>query len=134
MKVKLETDTIRTIAVFEKVTKVHAKDCIITDDCIYFLVNQDKIGLAIGKNGSVAKELKNVLGRNIKIFAHSEEPEALIKNMIPNVKNIHMNNGSVIITIPANEKVNIIGKNGRNIKAIKTIMDRHFGIKDLKIR
>ena len=29
MSVKLETHTIRTIAAFEKMTKVHAKDCLI---------------------------------------------------------------------------------------------------------
>ncbi|MBU0898833.1 MAG: NusA-like transcription termination signal-binding factor [Nanoarchaeota archaeon] len=134
MTVKLETNTIRTIAAFEKLTKVHAKDCLITDDCIYFLVNQNKIGLAIGKNGSVAKEVRRILGKPIKIFAYSSDPKELIKNMIPNIKNLQINNESMMLTIPPDEKITVIGKNGRNIKIIKSIMDRHFGIKNLKIR
>ena len=61
MAVKLGIDSIRTIALFEKITNVHAKDCLITDDCVYFLVDPDKIGLAIGKNGSVIKEVRKSL-------------------------------------------------------------------------
>ena len=134
MNIKLETDTIRTIAFFEKLTKVHAKDCLMTEDCIYFVVNQKKMGLAIGKNGSVAKEVTKNLGKPIKIFAYSDNPEDMIKNMVPNIKNLNINNGSMIITLPPREKVAVIGKNGNNIKAIKSIMNRHFDIKNLKLR
>ena len=57
MTVKLETDTIRIIAAFENLTKVHARDCLVADNCIYFMVDADKIGMAIGKNGAVIKEI-----------------------------------------------------------------------------
>ena len=69
MSIKLETDAIRTIALFESMTKVHAKDCLITDSCIYFLVEQSKIGLAIGKSGMVIKNVKRALNKNVKIFS-----------------------------------------------------------------
>ena len=42
MAVKLETEDIRNLAAFEKITKVHARDCIITDNCIYFLVDSKR--------------------------------------------------------------------------------------------
>ena len=38
MTVKLCTDSIRIIALFENITNVHAKDCIIMDNSIYFVV------------------------------------------------------------------------------------------------
>ncbi|MFH1445408.1 MAG: NusA-like transcription termination signal-binding factor [Nanoarchaeota archaeon] len=134
MSVKLKTDDIRTIAVFENMTKVHAKDCIITDDCVYFLVDQKKIGLAIGKNGVIVREVRNALGKPIKIFAYSSNPKELISNMIPNIKNLDFSGDSMTITIPAEEKMGAIGKNGKNIKIIKSIMERHFNIKNVKIR
>jgi N utilization substance protein A len=134
MAVKLGIDSIRIIALFEKMTNVHAKDCLITDDCVYFLVDPDKIGLAIGKNGSVIKEVRNSLGRQIKLFGYYDNPEDMIKNMVPNIKSMNMNNGSMVISIPPEDKVAVIGKNGRNIKAIKEIMMRHFSIKYLKLR
>lgn len=134
MAVKLGIDSIRTIALFEKMTNVHARDCLITDDCVYFLVDPDKIGLAIGKNGSVIKEVRKSLGRQVKLFGYYNNPEDMIKNMVPTIKTMNMNNGSIVISIPPGDKVSVIGKNGRNIKAIKEIMMRHFSIKYLKLR
>ena len=58
----------------------------------------------------------------------------MIKNMVPTIKSMNMNNGSIVISIPPEDKVSVIGKNGRNIKAIKEIMMRHFSIKYLKLR
>ena len=44
MSVKLGTDSIRNIAAFEKITEVHAHDCLITEECVYFLVDPEKVG------------------------------------------------------------------------------------------
>lgn len=134
MAVKLGIDSIRTIALFEKITNVHAKDCLITEDCVYFLVDPHKIGLAIGKNGAVIKEVRKSLGKQVKIFGYSDKPEDMIRNMIPNIKNLNFNNGIMVITVSLEDKVAVIGKNGRNIKAIKEIMERHFSIKHIKLR
>lgn len=134
MAVKLGIDSIRTIALFEKITNVHARDCLITEECVYFLVDPEKIGLAIGRNGLVIKEVRNVLRRQVRIFGYSDSPEEMIKNMIPNIKSMTFNDGSMVITVPASDKVAVIGKNGRNIKAIKEIMKRHFSINHLKLR
>ena len=65
MAVKFETQSIRTLAYFEKKTNVHARDCIITDDCIYFLVEPEKIGMAIGKSGSIIKDVRKAFGKNV---------------------------------------------------------------------
>lgn len=134
MAVKLGIESIRIIALFEKITNVHARDCLITEDCVYFLVDPEKIGLAIGKNGAVIKDVRKILGRQVKLFGYYDKPEEMIKNMVPNIKNMSFNDGKMIISIPPQDKVAVIGKNGRNIKAIKEIMKRHFSINYLKLR
>ncbi len=134
MTVKLGTTTIRTIAAFEHVTNVHAKDCVITENCVYFLVDSSKIGMAIGKNGSVVKELRKRLGKYVKVFGYSDNPETLIRNMIPNIKNIEMSNGIITITIPSHEKLLVIGKNGNNIKALNEIVSRHCSAKRVRVK
>jgi NusA-like KH domain protein len=134
MSIKLETDVIRTIALFEKLTKVHAKDCLMTDSCIYFLVDQSKVGLAIGKNGSVIKNVKRAFNKNIKIFGYGDTPEEMIKGLIPDPKGVNMSDGSMVVSISPQDRVNVIGRNGENIKAIREIMRRHFSIENLKLR
>ncbi len=134
MVVKIETDAIRIIALFESITKIHAKDCIIEDKCIYFLVDQEKIGLAVGKNGSVIKEVKKVLRKDVRVMGYPDNPEDFIKSQIPSVKSIQVSDGSLILSVPSRERVNVIGKSGRNIKIMKEILKRYFKIKDVKLR
>ena len=133
MSIKLETEAIRTIAAFERVTKVHARDCLITDNCIYFLVEVGKVGLAIGKNGSVIKEMRRVLGRPIRIFGYSENPEDMIKSITP-VKTVKLEDDSLVVTIQPKDRVLIIGKNGETIRVVRDFLKRHYNINNLKLR
>jgi N utilization substance protein A len=132
--VKLSTENVRTITAFENITKVQPKDCIITENFVYFLVDSKKMGLAIGKNGSVIKEVKRVLGKPIKIFAHYDSVEEFLKKIIPNVRSIDINDNGIIVSAPQSEKLTIIGKNGENIKVIREILKRHFGVENFKLR
>ncbi|MBI4175830.1 MAG: NusA-like transcription termination signal-binding factor [Candidatus Aenigmarchaeota archaeon] len=134
MGVKLETQTIRIIALFEKMTKVHARDCIEMDNCVYFLVDPAKVGLAIGRNGEVIKGVRNILGKTVKVFGYYSTPEDMIKNLIPGIKNIEFSNGSMTVSVPLKDRTSVVGRNGANIRAIKEIMNRHFSIKNFKLR
>lgn len=134
MAVKLGTQSIRTIAAFEKMTSVHARDCIIMEDSIYFLVNPGRIGLAIGRNGSNIREVSRAFGKNVRLFEYHSDPEDMLRAMIPSLKGIEMGKETVSLTIPPEDRVTVIGRSGRNIKAIKEIMLRHFSIKNIKLR
>jgi N utilization substance protein A len=134
MSVKLGTESIRTIAAFEKMANVHARDCLIMEDSIYFLVDPGKIGFAIGRNGSNIKEISKSFGKTVRLFAYHKEPGDMLRAMLPNAKNIDVGKESVSLTVPASERVAVIGKGGRNIKAIKEILKRHFAIKNVKLR
>ena len=133
MAIKLETEAIRTIAAFERVTKVHARDCLMTENCVYFLVDVKKIGLAIGKNGSVIKEMRRILGRPVRIFGYSENPEDMIKSIAP-VRSIKMEDDSMVVTIQPKDRVLMIGKNGETIRAVREFLKRHYNINNLKLR
>ena len=134
MSIKLATQNIRDIAVFESMTRVHAKDCIRSDSCVYFMIEPGKSGLAIGKNGMIAKSVGRVLGKPVKIFEFAPDLETMLKNMIPSVKGIELNEDSVTISIPQTDRSVVIGRSGQNIKAMKEFLKRHFKINYLRLR
>lgn len=134
MQVKLSTENIRLIALFEKVAKVHAKDCLITESSIYFLIQPDMMGMAIGKNGENIKQLKRISGKNVKIFAYSANLEEFIKNIIPSIKGLDVNGKNVSVSVGREEKLTVIGRNGENINAIRDILKRHFGVENFKLK
>ncbi|MEM5812193.1 MAG: NusA-like transcription termination signal-binding factor [Candidatus Aenigmatarchaeota archaeon] len=134
MPVKLSNDSIRMIAAFEKITEVHAIDCLIKEGCIYFVVSPEKIGLVIGRNGKVIRELRKVFGRPVRVFGYYDTPEAFLRGVFPSAKIIETGNKRITLTIPEEERISAIGKNGENINAVREIMNRHFSIKSLKIK
>jgi N utilization substance protein A len=134
MSIKLATQNIRDIAVFERITRVHAKDCIRADSYVYFMIEQGKSGLAIGKNGKVAKSVGKVIGKPVKVFEFATDVEAMVKNMIPMVKSVEVDGDSVTVSIPKTDRSVVIGRHGQNIKAVKEFLKRHFKINYLRLR
>ncbi|MCK4714008.1 MAG: NusA-like transcription termination signal-binding factor [Candidatus Aenigmarchaeota archaeon] len=134
MTIKLQTQNIRDIGVFERVTNVHVKDCIRDENCVYFMIETGKSGLAIGKNGAVIKNVSRVLGKTVKIFEFAQDAETMVKNMIPTAKNVEVGNGSVTVTLPNSDRSVVIGRGGRNIKVMKEFLSRHFKINYLRLR
>jgi len=61
--IKLSTDQMRLMSLFQNVTKATARDCVEdeTQDKIIFVVQEGKMGLAIGKGGSNIKSLKSII-------------------------------------------------------------------------
>ncbi len=134
MTVKLETETIRVMALFESVTKVPAKDCIINEDAAYFLVNPAKVGMAVGKDGMLAKELSRKLRKPVKVLGYFETAEEFIRHAIPGTQEVQAVNGSVMVTVGIQDRTRAIGRNGSNIKMVKEILNRHFGITSVRLR
>jgi N utilization substance protein A len=134
MTIKLQTQNIRDIGVFERMTKVHVKDCIRDDSCVYFMIERGKSGLAIGKNGAVIKSVSRVLGKTVKVFEFAPDLDTMVKNMIPTAKGVETAKDSVTVTIPNSDRSVVIGRSGRNIKVMKEFLNRHFKINYLRLK
>ncbi|MBI4181648.1 MAG: NusA-like transcription termination signal-binding factor [Candidatus Aenigmarchaeota archaeon] len=134
MDVKLSTENIRAIVLFEKVTHVSPKDCLIAEHALYFLVEKSEMGMAIGKDGVNIKQLRRIAGKHIKIFAYADTAEEFLKNVIPTLKSLDVQDGVVSVTVPQQDKLTVIGKAGENINAIRAILKRHFGVETFKLR
>ena len=82
--IKLSTDQMRLISLFQNVTKATARDCLDDEkqDRIIFVVNEGKMGLAIGRGGSNIKSLQNILKRNVELVEHFDDPIKFLKNIL----------------------------------------------------
>jgi len=138
MTVKFDTETIRLITFFENFTGVSVKDCLIGDNCIYFIVEEGKVGIAIGKNGSSVKNVERMVGRSVKLLEFSNDLNVFVKKLIPQVNEIKVRNenGRVIVDIKVEKKNRalVIGRGGRNLKVFKKLLQRTHNINELIVR
>ena len=141
MTLKLNTENIRYINIFEDITGTKVKDCIVDNEMnkIIVVVEQGKIGRAIGKGGSNIKKIKRLLNKNIEIIEYSSDIMEFVTNIMGNicVKNVRIleKNGKkcVYIEVPQKEKGIAIGKRGQRIKKVKMLLRRNQNIDDVVI-
>lgn len=139
MNVRFDTETIRTIKVFEEITGVNVRDCVVTDDWAYFVVEEGKAGLAIGKNGKTIKKAQKSLDKHVKVYEYSSDPEKFIRNLVPaKVEDINIKDNSssrtVYIQVGSESKPKVVGREGKNIKIIERFLKRSSDITAIKVR
>ncbi len=140
MTLTLDTETIRLITLFENVTGAPVKDCLVDNEnnTVYFIIDEGRAGVAIGKNGNNVKNVENLIKKNIKIFEFSKDLSAFVKNLIPQVIQVKIRNENdkVVVEIKVEKKNRavVIGRDGRNIKLYKELLQRNHHVDDLVIR
>ena len=140
--IKLSTDQIRLMSLFQKITKVTAHDCVDDEkqDRLIFVVNTGKMGLAIGKGGSNIKSLNNMLKRNVELVEYFDDPTKFLKNVfnpkfINEVKISTKPDGSLqaMVMVDPVKKGIVVGREGRNAERARLLAKRYFDISSVLI-
>lgn len=130
---EFDRKTIQRIAIFENFTGTEVRDCVSDEKGIYFLVENGKAGLAIGKRGKLIKTAQRMFGKEIRVFEYDKDPERFIKNLIPEAEKINVNKKSATINIDSRKRGKVIGKGGSKIKKIRELIKRNLSVEKLKI-
>jgi len=123
----------------DAVAKVSARDCFVEGDNVVFLVPENEMNRAIGKNGSTVELLTKRLGKRIELFEYSEKPEkffekAFFKAKLEKVEIREMKENKIaIISVDAANK-KIILQNMRRLRRVKEIAKRNYDIEEVRIR
>jgi len=140
--IKLTTDQLRLMSLFQNVTGATARDCVEDEkqDRVIFVVNAGKMGLAIGKGGSHIKNLQNIIKRNIELVEYSEDPTVFLKNMLNAklVSEVKMNKRAdgtmqAIVIVDPKKKGIVVGREGRNAEKARLLAKRYFEITSVLI-
>tara|TARA_B100002003_G_C13814575_1_gene401337 strand:+ start:231 stop:644 length:414 start_codon:yes stop_codon:yes gene_type:complete len=134
-KIRYDINIIKYISLFETLVRVNVKDCIDTNP-LTFVVEQNYIGRAIGKNGVNVKRLERMFNRKIKILEFNPEVLQFVKNVISPLKGDELSkkDNTIIINVKDNtSKALLIGRESQNIKNTTQIVKRHFEIDDIKV-
>ena len=142
VRIRLNTDEIKYMNLFESMTGAGVKDCIVEEDgsAIGFLVKKGDMGLAIGKGGVNIERVKKAINKDVWVMEFSDDLEEFMRNMFQpaKIRTIRINDedGVKIATIEVSKKDTrrVIGQNGSKIKAAKKLAERHFNVGDIKVK
>lgn len=137
MKIKFNPEHIKFISLFEKITRVPAKDCIIDENSIIFIVKTGDGSKAIGKGGINAKNLEKMLAKRIKITELSEDAPTFIGNLCYPLRGLEISQeGDDIVIIGPDVKTKglLIGRNSQNLKKLENTAKRYFKFNSIKVK
>lgn len=140
--IKLTTDQMRLMSLFQNVTGATARDCVEDEkqNRVIFVVNTGKMGLAIGKGGSHIKTLQNLVKKNVELVEYNEDPEIFLKNLLNNklVSDVKINKKpdgtkQAIVMVDPKKKGIVVGREGRNAEKARLLAKRYFEISSVLI-
>jgi N utilization substance protein A len=141
-EIKLTSEELGLMAVFQNVTGVSSRDCVIdpAGDRIIFVLEKEFMGQAIGKKGQTIANLEDVIAKPIELVEYSDDPKEFIKNALGtrNVIDAKVNekaDGSKvgIVTVSVRNKGAVLGRGGRNAERARILAKRYFGIEHIHI-
>ena len=138
-EVTLTGDTLRHITLFENITGTRVKDCVDTEDKLIFVVENGQGSRAVGKKGEHVIKLKNLTGKDIQVIEYSDDPETFVKNVFHTYQvqsvTIEMRGNIVHATVKVDptSKGKAIGKNGKNLRIARDIVNRHHNIQSISV-
>jgi transcription termination/antitermination protein NusA len=141
-KIKLTSDELRLMSLFQNITGAVARDCIVDDrmDRVIFVVNKGQMGLAIGKGGSTIKQLQNVVSKKVELVEYSDDPSAFLSNVLNSemINEIKINDKfdgtrQAVVVVDQRKKGAVVGKEGRNAEKARLLAKRYFQISTVMI-
>ena len=140
--VKLSQTEMQYITILQGIVNVTIKECIVDeeDNKVIFVVSGGQAGLAIGKRGMNINKLKEMIAKDVEIIEHSSDPAKFIRNcflpiIIREVIFLDRRNGkAATVEVDNKDKGRAIGRSGKNINKVKSLVLRQFDIVDVMIK
>ena len=140
--IKITENEMKYISLLENMTGATIVDCIVDEnkDAVIFAVKKGEVGLAVGRGGEKIKRFRRMTNKQVEIFEYINDPEKFVRNALKpaRVKEMRLVDrvcGSRIamVTVESKDKGIAIGKNGQNIKKIRFLAKRYFGLETIVI-
>ena len=116
-------------------TGAKVKDCI-SNEKLIFIMEENEMGRAIGRNGANIRRMENTLKKKIKLAEFSNDVLQFVKNMIYPIEALDIGQEDGVITIhgkDTNSKAMLVGRERKNINHLSSIVKRYFEIKEIKV-
>jgi N utilization substance protein A len=132
--VRLNNEETKKILFFQQITGAAARDCVEDNEIMVFVVAEGDIGRAIGKGGRNIGALERAMRKKVVLIEYSSDPIKFTENIFfPTSLKVSIDDKKVTIAVDNEERKHVIGKEVKKIKLARMLLERHFGINEIKV-
>jgi N utilization substance protein A len=130
---------IAALQLMELVSRTGAavRDCILQEGEAVIIVEPGEAAKAIGRHGANVRRLEQLTRRRIRIAEYSPDVVSFIKGLVQplELRDAAVEDGIVVLTAADSETRGLlIGRSARRLRALEAVVQRHFPIKEIKVR
>ena len=141
-EIKLTSDQLGLMSIFQNMSGATVRDCIVDDKLgrLIFIINKGQMGLAIGKKGATIQNIERVVKKPVEVVEWSDDPAEMIRNSLDPrfVGEVRISDrldgtkGASVVVDPR-KKGAVLGRGGRNAEKARLIAKKYFDIANLQI-
>jgi transcription termination/antitermination protein NusA len=141
-EIKLSSDQLSLMSLFQGMTGATARDCVIDDrrNRVIFVIAQGQMGLAIGKDGASVKKIERTVRRPVEVVEWADDIEGLVRNslgpkFVQEVRVSERLDGTkgVVVIVDSRKKGAVLGLGGKNAEKVRLLAKRYFDISNVQI-
>ena len=141
-EIKLSSDQMSLLSMFQGMTGAMAKDCVIDEKLnrVIFVVAKGQMGLAIGKDGAAVKKIERAVRRPVEVVEWADDVEGLLRNALGAryVQEIRVGDRldgtkGVVVVVDYRKKGAVLGVGGKNAEKARILARRYFDIGNVQI-
>jgi transcription termination/antitermination protein NusA len=141
-EIKLTSDQLSLISVFQEMTGATARDCVIDErqNRVIFVVAKGQMGLAIGKEGAAVKKIERTLRKPVELVEWADDVEGLVRNALgaQYVQEVRIGDRidgtkGLVVVVDRRKKGAVLGIGGRNAEKVRLLVRKYFGIGSIQI-
>jgi N utilization substance protein A len=141
-EIKLTSDQLGLISLFQSMSGATVKDCIVDEkgERMIFLVSRGQMGLAIGKKGATIQNIERAVKRPVEVVEWSDDPAEMIKNaldprFVSEVRITDRLDGtkSAVVVVDPRKKGAVLGRGGKNAEKVRLLAKKYFDILNVQI-
>ncbi len=142
-EIRLTSDQLSLMSMFQGITGATAKDCIVDDkhNRVIFVVSSGQMGLAIGKEGASVKKIERAMKRPVEVVEEwPDQIEGMVKNAlnpkyVQEVRVTEQLDGTkkVTVIVDSRKKGAVVGLGGKNADKVRILAKRYFDVTNLQI-
>lgn len=133
---RLTTESIEFINLFERVTKARVKDCLIEDGKVIFIVEEGQVRKSLGKDNINLEKIKRLTRKEIQVIGFSSNLVKFINNLLYPVRADNISVEDKVVLISSKDprtKGKIFGRSKERLKWINDVVKKYFDIEEVKV-
>jgi len=130
---------IEAMGLLSRTTGAEARDVVLSDASVVFVVKIGDLGKAIGKQGSNIHKLERMFGKEVTVVEEAQSLGGFVSNLFSPARIVETREAgsgvkkTLLVKVEPSSKGAAIGTGGSKIKRARLLLKRHYGFEEVRI-